>query len=77
MCESPKVTLHTKSSISEFRCKVTLDNPETHIYVVSVDSIVDSLNVLQNWGGAENKDTHSIQYRANVSLRWKREEVTS
>ena len=39
---------HPNALIDKFVCKVTLGDPQTHIYVVSVDSIVDSLNVSQN-----------------------------
>ena len=46
---------HPNALIDEFVCKVTLGDPQTHMYVVSVDSIVDSLNVSQDWGGVGNK----------------------
>ena len=55
--------VHPNSLIDEFVCKVTLGDPQTHIYVVSVDSIVDSLNMSQNWGGIGNKFFIRLPYR--------------
>ena len=55
--------VHPNSLIDDFVCKVTLGDPETYIYVVSVDSIVDSLNVSQNWGGVGNKFFIRLPYR--------------
>ena len=54
--------VHPNVLIDEFVCKVTLGNPQTHIYVVSVDSIVDSLNVSQDWGGTGNNELFPHPY---------------
>ena len=55
--------VHPNVLIDEFVCKVTLGNPQNHIYVVSVDSIVDSLNVSQDWGGKGNQFFIRLPYR--------------
>ena len=55
--------VHPNSLIDDFVCKVTLGDLQTHIYVVSVDSIVDSLNMSQNWGGVGNKFFIRLPYR--------------
>ena len=47
--------LNPNTLIDEFVSEVELGDPSTRIYVVSVECILDPLNVSINWGGYGNQ----------------------
>lgn len=68
--ETKYVVIHTTKNclnpivlIDEFVSEVELGDPSTHIYVVSVECILDPLNVSINWGGCGNKHFVRLLYR--------------
>ena len=68
--ETKYVVIHTTKNclnpivlIDEFVSEVELGDPSTHIYVVSVECILDPLNVSINWGGCGNKHFVRLPYR--------------